>query len=154
MSDDPDVGASHQPRDSAFAVILRETCVLLVRARRKKRWQLPGGGLKRRETPRQAALREVDEETGLTIRIETLSGTYRRSDGSFALVFLARVSADAELAGPRNEIRHQRWVPHPKAIRLLPRRARRRLADALAAALERRAGRRRPGRGSRVVASA
>ncbi len=154
MSDDPDVGASNQPRDSAFAVILRETFVLLVRARRKKRWQLPGGGLKRRETPREAALREVDEETGLTIRIEALSGTYPRSDGSVALVFLARVSADAEPTGPRNEIRLQRWVPHGKAVRLLPRRARRRLADALATALGRRAARRRPGRRSRIMASA
>jgi 8-oxo-dGTP diphosphatase len=154
VSDDPDVGASHQPRDSAFAVILRETFVLLVRARRKKRWQLPGGGLKRRETPREAALREVDEETGLTIRIETLSGTYPRSDGSVALVFLARVSADAEPTGPRNEIRLQRWVPHGKAVRLLPRRARRRLADALATALGRRVARRRPGRRSRIAASA
>ena len=38
--------------------------MLLVRARKRRRWQLPGGGLKRDETPREAARREVDEETG------------------------------------------------------------------------------------------
>ena len=111
---------------------MREEYVLLVRARRSRRWQLPGGGLKRRESPHAALRREVDEETGLVARIRVCSGTYRRSDGSFAIVFLASVAADAEPAGPRNEIRHQRWVRRRKALRLLPRRARQRLADALA----------------------
>jgi hypothetical protein len=47
-------------------------------------------------------------------------------------VFTARVAADAEPVGPRNEIREQRWVRHDEALRLLSRRMRRRLADALA----------------------
>jgi 8-oxo-dGTP diphosphatase len=105
--------------------------VLLVRARNRRRWQLPGGGLKRDETPREAARREVDEETGLDARILARTGRYRRSDGSIAVVFIACVPRDAEPAGPRNEIRRQRWVVHDEAMRLLPRRVRRRLADAL-----------------------
>lgn len=105
--------------------------MLLVRARNKRRWQLPGGGLKRDETPREGLLREVNEETGLAARILSRSGRYRRADGSLAIVFVACVARDAEPAGPRNEIRHQRWVVHDEAMRLLPRRVRRRLADAL-----------------------
>lgn len=131
MSDDPDVVARVRPRDSAFAVIVREEYVLLVRARRRRRWQLPGGGLKRRESPLEALRREVDEETGLRARVQVLSGAYLRSDGSYAHVYIATVAADAEPAGPRNEIRRQRWVRRRKALRLLPRRVRVRLEDAL-----------------------
>jgi 8-oxo-dGTP pyrophosphatase MutT (NUDIX family) len=125
------VAASVRRRDSAFAVILRRARVLLVRSRRRNRWQLPGGGLKRAETPREAARREVGEETGLVARVHGLTGTYRRSDGSVALVFIASVAPWAELCGPTDEIRCQRWVPQDEALELLSQRARRRLADAL-----------------------
>jgi 8-oxo-dGTP pyrophosphatase MutT (NUDIX family) len=116
-----------------FAVIVRGEYVLLVRARKRRRWQLPGGGLKRDETPHEGLLREVDEETGLAARILVRTGRYRRADGSLAIVFVAAVARDAEPAGPRYEIRRQRWVDHDEALRLLPRRVRRRLADALSA---------------------
>src|SRR5687767_3727656 len=109
-------------RDSAFAVIVRRSRVLLVRTRH--RWQLPGGTLRRRETPREAALREVEEETGLRPRILGRTGRYPRRDGSVAIVFAARVAWNAEPAGPRNEIREQRWVPSREAMRLLSRRSR------------------------------
>ena len=88
--------------------------------------------MKRRETPRDAARREVDEETGLVAEILGVTGIYLRSDGSPAIVFAATVPARSEPTGPRNEIREQRWTPIREAMRLLPRRVRRRLADALA----------------------
>ena len=59
------MGAHAGPRrDSAFAVIVRRSRVLLVRRRGNGRWQLPGGGVKRRESYLEAARREVEEETG------------------------------------------------------------------------------------------
>jgi 8-oxo-dGTP diphosphatase len=119
-------------RDSAFAVIVRRSRVLLVRAWNEDKWQLPGGAMKRREDPRQAARREVEEETGLRARIVAVTGRYVRSDGSVAVVFAATVAADAEPLGPRNEIREQRWFAHGKALRRLSRKARRRLIEALA----------------------
>lgn len=129
------VGArSVRSRNSAFAVIVRRSRVLLVRARRRERWQLPGGGLEPDETPRQGARREILEETGLVARILGLSGVYGRSDGSVAIVFTAQVAPDAEPTGPRHEIVEQRWVRVPKAVRMLPRKCRARLTDALAAA--------------------
>jgi 8-oxo-dGTP pyrophosphatase MutT (NUDIX family) len=128
------MGASsrRRRRNSAFAVIVRASRVLLVRARGRSHWQLPGGGLDSGETPRQAARREVREETGLAAAIHRLTGIYERSDGSLAIVFVGRVAAGAVLAGPRHEIREQRWVRLDRAPGLLPRKARRRLADALA----------------------
>lgn len=129
------VGAkSARRRNSAFAVIVRRSRVLLVRTRRGERWQLPGGGLEADETPRQGARREVHEETGLEARILGLTGVYGRSDGSVAIVFTAQVALDAEPSGPRYEILEQRWVRLAKAVRMLPRKSRARLTDALAAA--------------------
>ncbi len=113
--------------------MLRRSHVLLVRARRKRRWQLPGGGLKRRESPVEAARREVEEETGIEVRIVAFTGSYRRSDGSRAVVFAGVAPARCAPAGPRHEIREQRWVPHAEALRLVSRRTRRRITDALAA---------------------
>jgi 8-oxo-dGTP diphosphatase len=121
-------------RDSAFAVIVRRSRVLLVRPRGKARWQLPGGSLKRRESHFDAARREVEEETGLVPHIVGLTGRYSRTDGSAVVVFAAYVAESAELSGPRNEIREQRWVRHGKALELLAPKVRRRLAEALAAA--------------------
>lgn len=118
-------------RDSAFAVIVRRSRVLLVRSYGKDRWQLPGGGLKRRESHHDAARREVEEETGLRPKILGRTGRYRRPDGSAVVVFAARVPEGAEPTGPRNEIREQRWVRHGKAVRLLSPKTRRRLVEAL-----------------------
>lgn len=113
--------------------MLRRSHVLLVRARHRRRWQLPGGGLKRRESPLDAARREVAEETGIDPRIVGFTGSYVRSDGSRAVVFAAFAPADWEPAGPRHEIREQRWVQRDEAMRLVSRRTRRRISDALAA---------------------
>jgi ADP-ribose pyrophosphatase YjhB (NUDIX family) len=39
-------------------------------------WTLPGGGLEFGETPEAGALREVEEESGLTVELEGLAGTF------------------------------------------------------------------------------
>lgn len=118
-------------RDSAFVILRHGRRVLLVQSRRSRRWQLPGGGVEAGESPMQAALREVEEETGLRARLASLTGVYRRKDGSLAFVFAARTPSPWELAGPCAEIRRQRWVRIGKAVRLLAAAARRRLLDAV-----------------------
>ena len=39
-------------------------------------WTLPGGGLEFGETPEAGALREVEEESGLTVELDELAGTF------------------------------------------------------------------------------
>ncbi len=119
-------------RNSAFLVIYRRDHVLLVKAREKRRWSLPGGTMKVGETPWQAALREAEEETGLAPELIGLSGMYVRDDGSLVYVFAARARGDVDPAGPRHEIEKQRWMGIRKALTRLSDSGRRRLQDALA----------------------
>jgi 8-oxo-dGTP diphosphatase len=118
-------------RDSAFAVICRRKQVLVVKPRSGNHWQLPGGGLKARETPWVAVLREVKEETGLEARLLALTGMYRRGNGTLVFVFAARVGWQKVPKGGLNEIAKRRWMPIRKALRRLPRTSRNRLLDAL-----------------------
>ena len=59
---------------AAAAIIINERDeVLLIRRGHQPaqgKWSLPGGSVKPSETPAQAALREVREETGLEVEIE------------------------------------------------------------------------------------
>jgi len=60
-------------RVAAYAVIVRDEHVLLCRlaprVTRDELWTLPGGGLDHGEHPREAVLREIHEETGLTAAV-------------------------------------------------------------------------------------
>jgi 8-oxo-dGTP pyrophosphatase MutT (NUDIX family) len=62
----------------ALAVVFNpeKTEVLLTKRRDVPLWVLPGGGIENEEAPEAAVLREVFEETGLTVEIERKSGEY------------------------------------------------------------------------------
>ena len=59
---------------AAYAVVVRAEEVLLARwtGPRGPEWTLPGGGLDFGEDPADAAVREVREETGYTVRLDGL----------------------------------------------------------------------------------
>ena len=54
---------------SAGGLIVYNARLLLIATQKGKRWQLPKGHIEEGETPEQAAIREVQEETGVTGRI-------------------------------------------------------------------------------------
>jgi 8-oxo-dGTP diphosphatase len=58
--------------------------VLLVRRIDDGCWELPGGRIEVGETARETVIREVAEESGISIELTTLSGVY--SDPSHVLV--------------------------------------------------------------------
>lgn len=118
-------------RGSAFVVILHDARVLLVQSRADRRWQLPGGRIEKEETAWGAARREVLEETGLHVRLASLTGVYPRRKSGRVFVFGGRVSRPDLLAGPTREIRRQRWLDPAEALGILGKAARRRLREAL-----------------------
>lgn len=50
--------------------------VLLVKREDFRVWTIPGGAAERGETPAQAAVRETEEESGVQVAIDELSGVY------------------------------------------------------------------------------
>jgi ADP-ribose pyrophosphatase YjhB (NUDIX family) len=76
----------------AFAVIFNDQeRVLLCRRRDYDVWNLPGGGVESREMPTEAVIREVEEETALTVEIERLVGVYGKTDkDELVFTFLCR----------------------------------------------------------------
>jgi len=74
----------------AFAIIFDEhERVLLSHRRDIDAWNLLGGGVESGETPVEAVMREVTEETGLEVAVDHLVGVYtnaRRDDIVFTFV--------------------------------------------------------------------
>jgi 8-oxo-dGTP pyrophosphatase MutT (NUDIX family)/phosphohistidine phosphatase SixA len=114
---------------AAGAVVLRrgpsgEREVLLVHRPRYDDWSLPKGKLDRRESPPEAAVREVEEETGLLVRLGVpLSRQDYRVNGGPKEVhyWIARVVGDDDVSDyrPNKEIDRVAWVPLRKAGRRL-----------------------------------
>ncbi|HEX8237294.1 MAG TPA: NUDIX hydrolase [Abditibacteriaceae bacterium] len=61
-------------RQRVCAAIIRDNTILMVQHRDSQReyWTLPGGAIETGETPQQAVVREVLEETGLTATVSRL----------------------------------------------------------------------------------
>lgn len=71
-------------RPRACAALIQYNAILMVRHIDSTRsyWTLPGGGIEAGETPAEAAVREVWEETGLDVKIVRLlwEGVYGHGD--------------------------------------------------------------------------
>ncbi len=123
--------------DSAFAVIVSRAPRVLVVQKHDGRWVLPGGWIERGESPRRAALREVEEETGLSARRAALATRVRHRRGRAFLFVLPKRKTKGALRGRTREIRRQRWVGPKAALRLLSGRHADRLERVLPYALRR-----------------
>ena len=65
-----------QLRAAAYGICVREDSVLLARwlGPTGPQWTLPGGHIEHGEWPQDAVVREVQEETGLNVRVASLLG--------------------------------------------------------------------------------
>ena len=84
-------------------------------------WTLPKGKLDQGESFEQAALREVEEETGMTAELgrELSSVSYRDRKGRSKLVRYWRMRALEGDFEPGSEVDELRWLDPEQATRLL-----------------------------------
>lgn len=115
------------PRSAATVVLLRpDRSVFLIRRLRAMAfggmWAFPGGALEPGETPIEAAVREVEEETGVLIEPATLIPWHRwltpvfeakRFDTWF---FLTALPVDQEPLLPEGEADHMQWLTPEAAM--------------------------------------
>ncbi|MEZ4872146.1 MAG: NUDIX hydrolase [Bdellovibrionales bacterium] len=102
----------------AGAMIFQNEKVLLVQlnyGRARGAWILPGGMVEKGEHPEQTAIREVYEETGLSVRITGLIGIRHRieKDHSANIYYIYKAEVADELAAtltwPEGEILEARF---------------------------------------------
>jgi ADP-ribose pyrophosphatase YjhB (NUDIX family) len=91
----PDCGFIHfdDPKVAVVAFVEQNQRVLLVRRAmhpERNLWALPGGFVDYGEDPREAAIREVREETNLDVRVTRLIGVNggKRGSGSASIVII------------------------------------------------------------------
>jgi len=82
--------------------------VLVVQRRDNGKWEIPGGILELAESIHDGVRREVEEETGVLIEPQRLTGVYKNLKlGVVALVFRARIVAGQP--GPTEESARTDW---------------------------------------------
>jgi 8-oxo-dGTP diphosphatase len=109
------------PALAVDAVWVAEGRILLVRRGRppfRGRWALPGGFVELGETVEQAALRELEEETGLRPVGLRLLGVYSRPDRdprgpTVSVAFRMRGKPRTPTGG--SDAREARWIPIARA---------------------------------------
>lgn len=110
---------------AAGGIVLHEEgghrSVALVHRPRYDDWSFPKGKLDDHEDESSAALREVQEETGLRCRLGPTAGavTYRDRRGRPKVVRYFRMDADGGTFTPNHEVDELRWVPVDEAARML-----------------------------------
>jgi 8-oxo-dGTP diphosphatase len=101
-------------------LIIRDGCVLLVHRPQYDDWTFPKGKLEQGESWEDAAVREVEEETGLRVEAgEVVGSTFyddRLGRAKEARYFLMSAGDDPRA---QNEVDEVRWVPLDEAAETL-----------------------------------
>jgi ADP-ribose pyrophosphatase YjhB (NUDIX family) len=85
----------------AAVVVDHDDRLLAIRRRDNGHWEPPGGVLELDETIEAGLVREVLEETGLTVKAERLTGVYKNMErGTVALVFRCSVVSGEKTSTP------------------------------------------------------
>lgn len=102
---------------SVAGAVIRDGRVLLVRhtyGAGKGRLIIPGGYLKIGETPQEAVVREVFEETGVTVRPDRIAGIRFNQKDWYAVFTAEYVSGEAHSDGDENS--EAVWIDVDEAV--------------------------------------
>lgn len=112
-----------RPASSAVAIEDEAGRVLVVKAHYKPYWTFPGGWIDKGETIREAAVREVSEEVGLSLPIDSIAliATVDRISTimhTYQFIFKASVSSSVEkdIQLQAVEIAAWRWVTKQEVL--------------------------------------
>jgi 8-oxo-dGTP diphosphatase len=111
---------------AAGGIVLRQEetpLIAVVRLRKRNEWVLPKGKLDDGETPRDAAEREVLEETGHDVSVHEFLGTLvYESGGRFKVVHYWRMETSGEPSHAlMDDVRAVDWLPLDAAVERLSR---------------------------------
>jgi 8-oxo-dGTP pyrophosphatase MutT (NUDIX family) len=141
--DDPDAPSANSVVPSVVAIV-QDACgrVLMIHKTDNDKWALPGGGHEIGESIADTVVREVKEETGYDVQVETITGTYTNprhvmayDDGEvrqqFSIAFRAHLVGGAAKASTESD--RVEWID-PEQLDALPLHPsmRQRIAHALA----------------------
>jgi ADP-ribose pyrophosphatase YjhB (NUDIX family) len=115
--------------------------VLILKTNYKRTWTIPGGMVEKDESPRQTAIRETKEETGLKIfNPEFLcvdyNSDYEEKGESLQFVFYGGILNQKQINGlkiPNDEINEYKFAKIEEAVKLLSKRFKRRLPNCVKA---------------------
>ena len=128
VSDGYDYEAMAKKRMAVSALFLNERGnVLIVKPTYRPEWLLPGGIVEQNESPRQACLREIQEELCLTTSLDRLLCVEHLSDDSqqtesVQFVFYGGLLTESQILAitlPQPELSEYRFSNREEAIQLL-----------------------------------
>ncbi|WP_067657258.1 NUDIX hydrolase [Nocardia harenae] len=118
---DPEAPQANSLKVAVSAVVRDDQGrILMIHRTDNDRYSIPGGGMEVGETVAEAVIREVEEETGITVRPGRLLGIFSDphhviayDDGEVRQEFSICFSADPTGGSPRtsSESKTVRWVP-------------------------------------------
>jgi 8-oxo-dGTP diphosphatase len=125
------VETNYDTRVSAYAIIAQEAEILLASWNRgvEPLWTLPGGGINLHESPDQALVREVREETGYDIEVDQLHVAVLDVIGAdkrvravplrrVRLIYTARVRSGSLTFEKNGSTSEAQWIPFPLVAKL------------------------------------